>query len=251
MAEESPVMEEPKEEQTKQEVSAEDQAKAILAELESLGINSVEKVQNVVTASSESGNLARMLGEVRQQNENLQRQIREVTQQRQYEPNDYGEQPVDIAKIMRNEIRNFYQDEVVKPQVEQTNRVYSELSQIQSDEDYGLVKDVWDKHWNNPNTQHRMMTGQTGAKAEYDRVVRTYYREALKKTHGALRGVVESKAKPPHVEVGDQTHVHMPTATDDQRAKIEKIIKSSQGGDQDIEALVKAVFPADDPIFMR
>jgi hypothetical protein len=80
-------------------------------------------------------------------------------------------------------------------------------------------------------------------------VVRTYYREALKKTHGALKGVMETKVKPPHVEVGDQTHVNMPTATDETREKVNKITKSSQGTDQDIEDLVKALLPGSDPIF--
>ena len=251
MAEEKPVMEEPVEESTTQELSAEDQAKEILAELDNLGINSVEKVQGMATASSESGNLARMLGEVRQQNDQLQRQIQEMNQaQRQYEP-EYGEQPVDLAKIVRNEIRGFYSDEVVKPQMEQTNRVYGELSAIQSDPDYPLVQQVWEKHWNAPQTQHLMMTGHTGAKEEYEKVVRTYYREAFLKTSGALRGVMDKKATPPHVEVGDQTHVNMPTQSDETRENIKNIVKSSQGSDQDIEALVKAMLPQDDPMFKR
>lgn len=253
MAKESPQTEEPVLEPSEPEVSAEDQAKAILAELEANGINSVEKVQNVVTASSESGNLARMLGEQRRATEALQRQIEQLTQQPQhqsYDPEYGGEQPVDIRGIFRKEIRNFYQDEVIKPQVEQTNRVYGELSQIQSDPDYALVGQMWDKHWNSPNTQHRIMTGQTSPKGEYDNLVRTYYREALKKTHGALKGVVEnSTARPPHVEVGSQSHVHTPTQSDEQKEQIQKITKSSQGGDGDIEALVKAFLPSTDSIF--
>jgi hypothetical protein len=245
MAEENPVMEEPVEEPTTPEVSAEDSAKSILEELSGLGIDSVEKVQNMATASSESGNLAQMLGEVRQQNQDLQRQITEIGQPRPQENMGYEDQSQDIAGIMRKEIRNFYSNEIVKPQVEQTNRVYGELSSIQSDEDYAMVQPVWDQHWNSPQTQHRIMTGQASPRGEYDKVVKTYYRSALKKTHGALRGVMETKAKPPHVEVGDQTHVDMPTQLDVQTEQVKGIIKNNKGGDGDIEALVKAFLPAD------
>ena len=245
MAEETPVMEEPIEEPTVPEVSAEDQAAAILKELAGLNIDSVEKVKNMATASSETGRLAQMLGEVRQQNQTLQQQIEQLTSnsasQQQYE---YGETP-DIAKIMRNEIRNFYSNEVIKPQVEQTNRVYGELSQIQNDDDYALVAPIWDQHWNSPQTQHRIMSGQSTPSSEYNKVVKTYYRSALKKTHGALKGVMETKAKPPHIEVGDQTHFDMPTTARIQSDEVKKIVGNNRGGDGDIEALVKAFLPAD------
>lgn len=230
MAEENPQIEEPVVEPSNTEVSAEDQAKAILDELEANGINSVEKVQNVVTASSESGNLARMLGEQRQMTENLQRQIEQLTQQPQQQSYDYDQpQGVDVESIKRA-VRDVYQNDILKPQIEQTNRVYGELGQIQNDPDYTLVNEMWNKHFNSPQTQHRIMTGQSSPKSEYDSLVRTYYREALKKTHGALKGVVENKARPPHVEVGDQSHAHTPTQSDEQKAQIEKITKSSQGG---------------------
>ena len=250
MAEESPQIEEPTE-PSEPEVSAEEQANAILAELEANGINSPEKVQNVLTASSESGRLAQMLGEQRQMTENLQRQIEQLTQQpqpSQYDEYGQGQQGVDVNAI-KAAVRDVYQNDILKPQVEQTNRVYGELSQIQNDPDYTLVAQMWDKHWNSPNTQHRVMTGQSSPRGEYESLVRTYYREALKKTHGALKGVVEKQAKPPHVEVGDQSHVHTPTQSDEQKAQIEKITKSSQGGDQDIEALVKAFLPSNDSMF--
>ena len=247
--EETPVMEEPKEEPTNQEVSAEDQANEILAELTNLGIDSVEKVQGMHTASGESGNLARMLGEQRQITESLQAQIQQLTAQSQPQQyvDEYGspQQPPMDTNSIKNAIREVYQNDILKPQVEQTNRVYGELSQIQNDPDYALLGQMWDKHWNSPNTQHRIMTGQSSPKGEYDNLRMTYYRTALKKTHGALQGVMESKAKPPHVEIGDQTHVDMPTPLDIHSDDVKKIVKNNTGGDGDMEALVKAFLPAD------
>jgi hypothetical protein len=162
----------------------------------------------------------------------------------------FGEQPInDLEGSVRKAVVKTYREDILRPQVEQTNRVYGELSDIQSDEDFALVGTIWDTHWQSPQTQHRVMTGQTSPKLEYDKVVKTFYRESLKKTHGALKNVMDKKATPPHVEVGDQSHVHMPTATEEQKKAVEKITKSSQGGDQDIENLVKALLPADDPMF--
>lgn len=247
---EKPTIEEPKAE-PKTEVSAEDQAKAILEELKSRGIDSPEKIENMAKASSEAGNLARMLGELRQQNANLERQIQNMNQPHKTDyDNDYGES-IDLRQVVRNELRGFWNDEIVKPQAEMTNRVYSELAAIQSDEDYPLVNQMWESHWQNPSTQHRVSTGQSSPKTEYDRLVRTYYRQSFKKTYDALQGVVESRAKAPHVETGDQTHVSMPTADDETREKVKNITKNSQGSDSDIEALVKAMLPSDDAIFKR
>jgi len=248
---EKPTIEEPKEE-PKKEVSAEDQAKAILDELGNLGIDSPEKIHNMAKASSEAGNLARMLGEVRQQNDEMRRQIQNLSTTPQHHDNDeYGGESIDIRGVIRNELRGFYQDEIIKPQAEMTNRVYGELSAIQGDEDYHLVKDMWDEHWQNPSTQHRVQTNQTSPKREYDNLVKTYFRQSFRKTYDALKGVVETKAKPPHMESGDQSHVVMPTSDDETRDKVKKVVKNSTGSDSDIEALVKAMLPPDDSIFKR
>jgi len=247
---EKPTIEEPKGTE-KPEVSAEDQAKAILEELGKFGIDSPEKVQNVAKASSEAGNLARILGETRQQNEILMREIQSLKNQpKQTDSYEYGE-PINIKEVVRNELRGFYQEDILKPQVEFSNKIWSELSEVQSDEDYALVQSVWDKHWNNPNTQYKVQTGQTSPKKEYDKLVRTYYRQSMKKTYDALQGVMNQKAKPPHIETGDQTHVHMPTQSDETREKVDKIVKNSKGGDSDIEALVRTILPETDPMFRR
>jgi hypothetical protein len=193
-----------------------------------------------------------MLGEQRQLNENLMREIQglKTSTQTTQDNYEYGE-PIDIRSAIRNELRTFYQEDILKPQTEYNNRIYGELAEIQQDDDFNLVKGAWDEHLRNAATQQRINTGQTTPKAEYDRLIRTFYRQSLKKTRDALQGIVDVKGKPPHVETGDQTYVHTPTQSEETTEQVKNIVKNSRGGDSDIDALVKTILPADDPIFKK
>ena len=236
------------------EAMGQEDVQALLKELETIGVDSPEKLQNMATASSQTGRLARELGELRQQNAEMANMLQQLQTQNhqpaQPQYNEYGEaQGPDLQKIVEGSIRNFYMNEILKPQQEAQKKVFGELSEIQNDPDYGLVQKTWNEHWNSPQTQQRVYSGQSSPRFEYDRLVRTYYREALKRSHGALKGLVDQGAKPstPHVEQGEQQHVHTPTSDDEMKEQIDRLQKNWKGEDDDVEKLVATMFPQGDP----
>ena len=137
----------------------------------------------------------------------------------------------------------------MQQQQAQANQAYmNQLNQIYNDEDYTLVKDLWEKHQQNPNTMMRLQSGQATVTDEYNKLVRAYFRGVAKQSHEALKVATKGGKTPPHVEAGTPP---APPAEEGEnpRTKMEKIAKDSQGGDDDLDKLIEAAIPKGDAIF--
>jgi len=251
MAKEQPA-EKPVVESQKAEVTPnpEEDAKAILAELEKYGINNTEKLQNMAHASSQVGGMANKLGEANQRISQLEQLLREMQNKPQETYNEYGEPKSLTRDDIRQEMKRFYMEDIIKPQQEIQSRIFGELSEIQNDPDFTLVSEMWEKHWGSPSVQQRVFNGQSSPKHEYERLMRTFLKESLSRTHGALKGLMDrgAKAPPPHMESGEQQHVETHTSDEEFREKKKKLKENWKGEDDDIMKMVKAFLPDGDPL---
>ena len=128
------------------------------------------------------------------------------------------------------------------------------MNDIRTDADYTLVEDIWNKHITNPQTQMAVQSGQTTPKDEYNKLVRTFYRESLKQSKNVLEGLVSKPATPPHMESGETHTIPLPSVDEEKKEKVKTMTDPSkgwEGTDLNIIDLVKTILPADDPIFNR
>lgn len=248
--------------------SPEEEAKDLLEELKGFGVESSEQLQNKMTAASQAGNAALILGEVRSENAELKNMMAQLQGQLNATPSqqpysgEYGEPTVDmsqfatkkdVAAIQKTALREFYTEDILKPQQQAYQANLQQLSIIHSDPDYPLVAEIFERHLANPNTQIRIASGQTTSKDEFDKTVRAFFRESLKRTVHTLEGLTSKSPKPPHIEQGETRSVPLPAQDEESAERVAKIVEDRKSGARDsdasLEALVKEALPADDPIF--
>jgi len=227
---ESPTLEEPKVEEP--EVKEADETQEILAKLNDLGIDDAEKVDNVVRASQESGNLARMLGEERQARAALEAQLRERNTQRQdLSTDEYG---VDLGTVVRKEMENFWNDKQ-KVASEQQQRHMQEFNKIRSHKNYKLVGKDFEEYTKTPDYQQELMSGKTPSEIFYD-MSNDRLRDYLVKMKNAIetRSVSPDNVAVPHTETNQASPP--PVEPDNEKAeKLKDIKKNWKGDDSDIE----------------
>jgi hypothetical protein len=258
---EKPTLEGPKPDEGT-ESTPEQQAASMLQTLESLGIKDEEHIKGVVQTAQKFGPQAQELGELRQlvnemKQERTSQEVR-PPQQPVDDVYDTGEN-VDLAKLIyQNQYkatRDFYKKEIVAPQQQMQRRYFAELNEVQGDEDYNLVEKVFTEHLNSPQLQSRLASGQTSVSKEYDKTVRSMYRNYLKQTKDALQGVVKpGDITVPHVESQTQQPV-MPTTDEEAKELTNKIVEARKAGnvtsDQAVDLMLKAGLKPDpnDPFF--
>ena len=244
MAEE-PTVEEPKVEPTPEPTtSAKDD---ILAKLNELGIDSLDKIDGMSTASQQAGNLANQLGAVRQELEELKSQKQKETPT-EY---DYNNEGVDLGGAIRKELKAFWNDEQAK-QAHVSQLYFNEMSQVQNDKRYDVLKETWEKHLSSMNTQQKLRSGQTTPTREYARI-KDVYTDLLEEQLGKIPESAKS-AIPPHVESGDTQSVPLPTVNEERKKKVRDAVdpkKGFTGDNDDIAGMIDAVIPLEDPILDR
>lgn len=237
----NPQIEEPKE---PKEEPKENTAEALLSELEKAGYTDPEKLQGALNASKEVGNMARHLGDTRNENEQLKQELmslRQAIENRAPEPEgDSIDLKSLVANSVRSEIKDFYINEVVKPQQEAQERFHRELAQVTQDQDYPLVADAFQKHLYSPNVQANLVSGKTTVEKEYNKTVRAALRTMLGKSAGALKELTGTTPAP-HVESGQQPPAPKSGAIQETLANLEKAHREGRlSSAQLAEAKVKA-----------
>jgi hypothetical protein len=148
---------------------------------------------------------------------------------------EYGQptQSVDLERMMRNivqeETKNFYHNEVIKPQRELQTKYYEEMNAVQSDPDYKSVEKIFNEHVSSPQVMTQLQAGMTSIGKEYDKTVRAWYRTSLKAIRDGLVGSTP-KVEVPHVEGQAQQPV-MPSTDDEKEEKRQQTIKARKAGD--------------------
>lgn len=222
------------------EVSEEDIKKEILSSLAELGVNSAQDLSNMHMSSQQSGRLANMLGEAKNEIKALQAQIDNMNRS-QYD--DYNVQntpasltPDDIERVMAN----FYQKNILEPQQRLTQEYTRQMNEIQSDPSYNMVSEIWEAHQKNPNVIQRIQSGQTRMVDEFNKVSKMYLMRMFQAQQD-----VKSKVKTPHMENRGATVPDLPDQNDKKDA-LNSIIKNRKEGsidsDRALAGMINAIF---------
>jgi len=259
---EKPVMDGPKPDEKGTEQTPEQKAAEMLETLEKLNIKDPQHIEGIVQTAQKFGPQAQELGEVRRMFEELKREneaLRTMGTQRTSDDLYGTGDNIDLGKIVYENqykaVRDFWAKEIIEPQQKVQGQYFSELNEVQNDEYYGLVGEVFDKHLNSPQVQARIASGQTTVEKEYNKTVRSTLRHFLNQTQDALKGIVKpGEVKVPNVESQTQQPV-LPTDDDERQEKLEKTIKARKAGEIDsdkaMEDIIKTYLNPDpkDPMF--
>uniref|UniRef100_A0A6M3J2B5 Uncharacterized protein n=1 Tax=viral metagenome TaxID=1070528 RepID=A0A6M3J2B5_9ZZZZ len=231
MSEET-VVQEPKTE-PKQENN---ELQAIMEKLNEVGITSVEQLENKVTAASESGRLANIVG-------SLRKEIAELKNVKPEPRTEYNEDGIDIESIISGAVKRALGEEKAEQAKVRTARV-REAQSIRSDKNYPVVAEKFEKFMITPQARGMLDNGYTPTKIFNDMVIGEYRNMAMTmKT--AIEGTTgdPSKTLVPHMEDG-QTAPPRVTQADEKKGKIKSIRENWSGDDEDINRALKALLPS-------
>ena len=205
------------EEPTKKAEEKQVDVDGLMAELERAGVTNAEELTGKLRASQESGRLAHLLGDERKQRTELEQRLKELeSKPKQQDFMDYPEgQPIDIeAAIERSIARTL--DKREKKALEAQQRNLANWNRIQNDEDYHLVKEIWEEKLKDPGFVMQIQTGAKNPIDEYTTTLRKYYKTLLQKTHETITTLQgKDKVKPPHVETSERAPTNMVSEGED------------------------------------
>ena len=247
---EQPTVKEPAGmEPTQTSESAGDDIAKKLAELE---IDSPQRLENMARASSEAGRLAKMVGDLRDQNEQLSRKLDGLTQ---YQPNqdfDYSQPGIDLGQEIRKNTRAEIQA-ILKEQEDAkrqaTEAYYKDMSKIQGDKRYKVLDPVWQRHIQKPSVQMALQRGETNIVDEYYKVKDAYF-DILEETYTNKVKSVTEKPSAPHMESGNTQFEQVPSVDPTSKSELSKRVspdKGWTGTDEDIKEMFGSMFDKDDP----
>ena len=202
-AKELPTTEEPKETEAKVETDVD----GLMTELEKAGVTNTEELQGKLKASGEAGTAFRMLGDERKKSQELQEKLDTIQTRPQQPQQDYMDYPegqsVDIESAIEKGVNKVLnrRDEVAKQAQEKSMAAWT---YIQNDEDYLLVKDIWEEKLKDPGYVYQIQSGMIDPVNEYTSTLRKYYKTLLKKSHETITTMQGGKVDPPHVETGER-----------------------------------------------
>jgi len=177
-----------------------DDVNSLLAELEKAGVTNADQLQGKLAASREAGNMANQLGDTRKRVAELEGLLASQPPEDSF---DY-DGSADIRKVLREEIE-ANDNRKMKAQVEAQNQIRALWGEIQNDEDYPLVKDIWEAKLQDPNFIFQLQNGQVNPSREYTNIVRGFYKGSAKKSADAIKALQSGgMPEPPHVEGGNQ-----------------------------------------------
>lgn len=183
---------------------------ALIVELEKAGVTNPEQLQGKLVASREAGNLSNQLGDARREIAELRDMLTSKPREETKEFESYNDEPADLRSILRQEIE-AHDLRKTKIQIETQKKVNAMWGEIQGDEDYHLVKEVWEGKLKDPDFVFQIQQGQTNPVKAYNDVVRTFYKGIAKKSLDTIKTLQSGGSiTTPHVESGDTQTPSLP-----------------------------------------
>ena len=197
----------------------------LVQELERAGITNADELSGKLRASQETGRLAQLLGDERKRTAEYEARLREL-QERPAPKQDFMDyeqgQTVDIeAALERSVEKVLSKREQAQRKIQEEN--LKKWNYIQSDEDYGIIKDVWENKLKDPNFVFKIQNGVADPISEYNNTKIGYYKNLLKKSHETLTTMQGSKKPPPHLESGERSSANMVSEDDTNNAAEKRI----------------------------
>jgi hypothetical protein len=199
--EELPVAEEPTkvaEEEPKENVND------LIAELEKVGIENPQQLQNKLEASAQVGKAFQMLGDERKTVAELQAKVDKLMAQPQPAEEQYYPEgrPINIQDEVRQGIRQEMA-EMQKAQAKAQQASIQAYNTIVSDKNFHLVKDVWDEKVKNPAYIAQVQSGQVNPLLDYQETVVDYFGKVAQRSLETIKKLSGSEVPPaPHLESG-------------------------------------------------
>lgn len=203
---ELPVVEEPKVvEAPKVDIDG------LVSELERAGISNTEELSGKLRAGSEAGRLAQLLGDERKHRTELEQRLKDLETRPAPKQDfmDYPEgQTIDIETAIAQGVNKVLDKREAMARQAQEKSIAA-WNRIQSDEDYHLIKDVWEEKLKDPGFVFKIQSGQVDPVNEYTSTLRGFYKTLLKKSHETITTMKGGKLEPPHVETGGRTPLNI------------------------------------------
>jgi len=196
--------EEPKEAETEVDVDG------LMAELTKAGIENPQQLQGKLDAGSEVGRVAQLLGDERKRSRDLEAEIAQLQAAPVKDEFDYSQEnrPIDIEAVIEKKLGNVLDARDAKARKAQ-EKSYAAWNKIQTDEDYHLVKEVWEEKLKDPGFVMKIQNGSINPVDEYTSTLRKYYKTLLKQSHETITTMKGGDLKPPHVETGERTPANL------------------------------------------
>jgi competence protein ComGC len=251
MSEEKQVVESPTMEQPVEPKAPEIDKEALVAELSNFGVTKADELVKMRNEAISAGKIANALGEVRKENARLHQQSEELKRmiQQMSQGSSAGYQtegpPIDLKKTIKESVVEVF-NEKTREQMQAMAAVQAEKADIETDELYPAIADIWQKHMGSQATQQRLYDGQTTLSKEYSRVKDTYYKKMIEAHTNALK-LAQGGVKTPHVEQGETRSVQAPATEDEHKRKLKQInelrAKGQIKSEQALEKMVENLFP--------
>ena len=230
---ENPTMDEPKKEVVKEKVQ-EPNVEELTELLKAYDATEMGSLEGKLKASREAGNMANILGEVREQNRQLQGQVAALSNQplKQQEANldldNYEGQTVDLESVVLKTVKRAISEE--KQQAAQfQQQQMAKWGQITGDRNYGKVKEIWEDKLKDPTFYNEIYSGMKDPVIAYREVVDDYKDGLLRRsleTINTLKG--GGKVAPPHMESGERSPQNLVSEGDKTETEGSKRFKELQ-----------------------
>jgi hypothetical protein len=236
---------------------------SLVATLDKIGVRTPEHIEGLHHSAQAQGATGRELGMARQQIDNLMQEVERLKRapQRQDPYSDpYSEgQPIDlrsevraaVREEIRPELRNFYQDEVIGPQQEQSQAYWKDVETAESSEYFAMVEPEYRAHMAQPATQRALAQGKTSHTNELHKLVGAKFRELaqnLKSAANVMKQQQPQGTQPPHLETGQTPPDRLPEGEQAKAQQMKDLAEKGKGTDDDLDAMLKTLIPDDDPI---
>jgi hypothetical protein len=231
----------------KPEVKTEIDVDGLVAQLKAVGVTNPEQLQKKLDASSQAGNLARLLGDSRKQNEELSNLLNELkstgVKTKPKDDFDFDETSsgtIDIESVVMKAIRKEKAAEQAKFRQAQ-QAVMAKYNRIKHDPDYEHLRESWEKLERSPDFIYQVQMGQTDPVEQYTEMVRGFYKGLSKQAYELIEQLTGGKKQPPpHMETGERSPQNIVSETDktDGQKKINELKKKlTLTEDEEMEAL--------------
>ena len=213
----------------------------LIAELEKAQVTKVEDLQGKLRASKEAGQLANILGQVRSENQELKEMIKALKTSSKSEEFDYSTgQPVDIEEVVARSVEKVLTKKE-KAQAENQAKFLETWNGIQGDEEYHLVKEIWEEKLKDPNFVFQIQSGQVDPNRAYNKTVRDFYKGMLKRSAETMKSLKTAGIKPPHMEsegAVEKSQPQTPEGKEKLKRLQEKVNKGYVPTDEEVMSLM-------------
>ena len=230
----------------------------LVATLEKIGVRNPQHLEGIYNTAQAHGPTAQELGQARQEIARLQQEVATMKQtpQRPADPyaNPYDQSqgtPIDLEQSVERAAERVIHRTILEPQAKMSEAYWRDVETVQSSEYYPMVQEDFQVHIQKPHVQRALATGQTTQTQELYKIVGAKFKDIaqnLKSAASSLKGQTPAQTQPPHIETGQIPPEQQARGEQARQQELDKISKEAKGTDDDLDAMLKALLPDDDPI---